>query len=747
MITGQALPATLLHRLAALVAIVLIGCLPYVQAEDVPYESADRDSRLPPSLDIELSTLEQLEKMGEVEISADKATLRADDTSQFEGDVQITRDGGTIQADMARYDPKAEQFSVEGNVRYDDEAIDIDASDARFDSAQELGEFSDASFALKNGDGRGDAKRISVEGDRYLELDDVRYSACPAGENDWRLIANKIRVDRERDIGEGRGVRVEFKGVPILYTPFLSFPASGARKTGFLLPDYGNTDRSGNDLSVPFYWNIAPNYDATITSRYLTARGAQLGIEGRYMLPNTEGAIETVYLADDMRANRDRYLGSWRHDSYFDNGIRVHADITDVSDRNYFGDLSSSLAGTAITHLERLLEVELIRENWMLGMRMQSFQTLDNEITEANEPYKRVPQMVFGGRWDTGLGTQTSIDAELSHFERDAGARGQRFSIEPTFSLPLQTPGASLIPSVRVNHTQYRLDDLNPLAETEPTRTVPIYSLDGRLIFERDTGHGGRFLHTFEPRMRYTHIPFVDQSDVPIFDTGFPDFNLVQLFQDNRYRGTDRIGDTDKLAVGFTTRLFDTNNGREVVTATLGQALFLSRRNVQLPGREVVGDNASNLIAEIGVNLSSRWNGNLEYQWEPESRETSKAALRLQYRPADNKVINLGYRFQDNDLEQTDISFAWPVGSHWNLVGRWNYSLDENITLERFAGIEYERCCWAVRLVSRSYVNNVDGGTDKALFAQFELKGLTSIGTRVDAFLERGILGYGNVNR
>ncbi|MFK8015153.1 MAG: LPS-assembly protein LptD [Gammaproteobacteria bacterium] len=699
------------------------------------------------SVTLDLSSLKQLERVGRVEISADDATVSETDVSSFSGNVQIVREGGTVSADSATYDPAAQRFAVEGNVTYDDETLEITAADASFDAATDQGQFSEARFALKSGDGRGDAKQILSDSDQVLELGDVRYSACPEGENDWRLIADRIRIDRDSDIGEGRGVRVEFKGVPILYTPYLSFPASGARKSGFLLPDYGNTDRSGNDLSIPYYWNIAPNYDATITTRYLTARGLQLGVEGRYLLPNTTGSIETVYLADDMRANRDRTLARWRHDSFFDSGLRIHADVNDVSDRDYFGDLSSSLAGTAITHLERLLEVELDRPNWLLAARVQSFQTLDDGILEGDEPYKRLPQLIFDGAWDVGLGLRTSVAAELSHFERDIGARGQRFNIEPGISLPYQTPGISIVPSVRINHAQYHLTDLTAGQEENPSRTVPIYSLDGRMVFERDAGPKGRFLHTFEPRIRYTHIPFTDQSDVPVFDTGLPDFNLVQLFQDNRYRGTDRIGDTDKLSMGFTTRLFNNANGREVVTATLGQALFLSNRDVELPERAVNDNNASNLIAEIGVNLSRRWNGNLEYQWEPSSRETSKAAVRLQYRPADNKVINLGYRFQDNDLEQSDISFAWPVGSHWNIVGRWNYSLAENVTLERFAGVEYERCCWAVRLVSRSYVNNRDGGTDKALFAQFELKGLTSIGTRVDAFLERGILGYGKVNQ
>ncbi len=737
----------LVHRaiLSRLFGVGMLACAlvgPNALAEDDEIAAAITES-----VALDLSSLEQLEKLGRVEISADNASISQTEISTFSGDVQIVRDGGMVSADSASYDPQQSRFVVEGNVTYDDETLNISASQARFDTAADEGEFSDARFALNSGDGRGDAERILTDGEQFLELNGVRYSACPEGENDWRLIADRVRIDRSSDIGEGRNVRVEFKGVPILYTPYLSFPASGARKSGFLLPDYGNTDRSGNDLSVPYYWNIAPNYDATVTARYLTARGAQLGVNGRYMLPNTEGSIEAVYLGDDMRANRDRYLTNWQHDSYFDNGLRIHADVTDVSDRDYFGDLSSSLAGTAITHLERLLQIEYDRDDWLLAAQVQSFQTIDDGITEANEPYKSLPSLLFEGDWDLPLGLRTGLNVQLSHFERDIGARGQRFGIEPSLSLPLQTPGASLIPSVRLNHARYQLDDVPANGETEPARTVPIYSLDGRLIFERDAGHQGRFLHTFEPRVRYTHIPFTRQDNVPVFDTGLPDFNLIQLFQDNRYSGYDRIGDTDKLSMGFTTRLFNTSSGREVVTATLGQALFLSNRDVQLPDRSVPDRSSSNLIAEIGVNLSSRWNGNLEYQWEPNRAETSKAALRLQYRPADNKVINLGYRFQDNDLEQSDLSFAWPIGRHWNVVGRWNYSLAENVTLERFAGVEYERCCWAVRLVSRSYVNNRDGGNDKALFAQFELKGLTSIGTRVDSFLERGILGYGKVNQ
>ncbi len=714
-------------------ALALAACL-----AGMPTAAAD-DER--PSLD--LSMLGTLGELSDVEISADEASVSRTGVSHFSGNVVISSGGTRISADGATYDPAEKRFSVAGNVRFEDNDVELSAGEARFATETDEGEFRDARYQLKGRNGRGDAESIRSDGSTFLILDDVRYSACPVGENDWRLIANRIKLDRENDIGVGRNVRVEFKGTPILYAPYLSFPASGKRKSGFLLPDYGNTDRSGNEFAFPYYWNIAPNYDATITPRWFTDRGLQFNALGRYLLPETNGSLEASFLPGDDLASEDRYLIHLQHDGWFDNGLRLHADISDVSDSDYFADFSSSLAGTSTTHLERLLELEYRAEPWTFAARAQVFQTIDDTITRENRPYKRLPQLSFGGRWNGLLGLHYGFDAELTHFERDAGARGQRFDIEPVVSLPLETTGISVVPEVRLSHRRYELDDLESETLSNPSSTVPIFSLDGRMIFERMAGREARLLHTFEPRLRYTHIPYEDQDDIPVFDTGLPDFNLIQLFRDNRYEGIDRIGDTDTLSLGVTTRVFDTRDGRELVSATLGYARFLSARNVELPGRPVTEQDSSNIITEIGFDFSDQWNADVEYQWSPDRSETAKAAMRVQYRPADNKVINVAYRFQDNELEQSDISFAWPVGSHWNLVGRWTYSLEESTTLERFAGLEYERCCWAARLVTRRYVNNRDGSTDNALFAQFELKGLTSIGTRVDAFLERGILGYG----
>ncbi|MEM7082585.1 MAG: LPS assembly protein LptD [Pseudomonadota bacterium] len=678
----------------------------------------------------------------QVELTAQTADIQPEGISTLSGDVTVSYQGRTISADSARYDARSQEFDVEGNVALRSRNLDIDGENATFSSLDDEGAFSNARFELLDRNGRGDAGTIEVKNDNLLRLEDVRYTACPQGQNDWRFVAPEITIDRERQIGSGRNVRVEFKGVPILYTPFISFPVGDTRKSGFLLPDFGSNDRSGVDFAVPYYWNMAPNYDSLITTRYMSKRGVQLGVDSRYLFRNTQGEFETQVLLGDDLTDSDRIRGRWLHESRYDNGWRIYIDAEDVSDGEYFEDLSGSLVGASLTHLERLVEISREGRYLDAGLRGQAFNTLDDTISEINLPYKRLPQFWFAG--DVGQPNQLNagIRGDLTNFERDLGARGWRADLQPYVSWPLAGNAYALETRVGLAHTEYDLKETDVAGRPERiTRTVPIYSFDGQLFFERFNVATMK-RQTLEPRLRYTHIPFVEQDDIPIFDSGTPDVNLVQLFRDNRYTSVDRIGDTDQLSVGLTTRLFDEESGRELFNATLGQALFFGRRSVRLPNEQIEG-NSSNVIAQVGLGLSDTWNADVEYQWEPQDRDTAKAVVRLQYRPGVNKVINISYRFQRNDLEQSDLSFAWPIGDNWNIVGRWNYSLDEQRTLERFAGVEYSRCCWSARLVSRRFLNNRSGGQDTALFAQIELKGLTSIGARVDAFLERGILGYG----
>lgn len=679
----------------------------------------------------------------EVSIIADRANMVRTGISVFSGDVEVRRGGRRVIADEARYDSSTQRLNVSGNVRYEDIKLSISGRLAAFDTVTDTGSFNDASFNLRDVSGRGSAARIGTPGDRTVVLDEVRYTTCPVGSDDWELIAPRITLDQEAGTGSGQGVRVEFKGVPILYAPFLSFPIDETRKSGILLPDVGTSDRSGTDISVPYYLNLAPNYDLTLTPRWLSKRGLQLKSDFRYLMPWGSGDLHLEYLPSDDRADRNRGLAYFEHLSDFGDGWRVIADVAHVSDDDYFEDLGSSLSGATQTHTERRLDLDYRGDTWTLLGRAQGFQTLDETIALENQPYEQLPQLLAAGKWDSGpFGLDYGFRSELVNFQRTDGVTGLRLDLEPTIGLSLGGPAYRLEPTVALRHTRYSLEEETAGQDPDASRTAPIFSVDGRMTFQRTAGKTGDVVQTLEPRVRYTHIPFRSQDSLPVFDSGDPDFNLVQLFRDNRFTGADRLGDTDQLSVGVTTRLYDSTNGRQFLTATIGQALYLSDRNVTLPGEPRGTSDASTLIAELEMGLWKSWNADLEYQWDPDESTIAKAAVRFQYRPDDQRVLNLAYRFRDDALEQTDVSFAWPIGDAWRLVARWNYSVEDQQTLERFTGLEYSRCCWSARLVTRRFVSNREGDEESGIFAQIELKGLTSVGARADSLLEDGILGY-----
>jgi LPS-assembly protein len=543
-------------------------------------------------------------------------------------------------------------------------------------------------------------------------------------------------------VGVARKARVDFKGVPILYLPYLSFPLSTDRKSGFLIPNVGVSERSGTDISAPYYLNLRPNLDMTLTPRYLSRRGLQLASEVRYLTPRSVGNLDIEYLPNDDEVDADRRLASIQHLTRFSDSTQFTANIAGTSDGNYFQDLGRSLSAASITHLERRVDLDWHDGPWRVLGRLQNFQTLDDEITRDERPYERLPQLVALGSWpDMFFGLQPQLRTELVNFERSDGVTGQRLDLLPELNLPLGSQGLRFTPGVALEHTRYALTNTAPGEPDELTRTAPIVTMDAHAVLERTAGKSQR-VQTLEPRARYTYIPLRAQDDFPVFDTGEPDFNLVQLFRDNRFTGIDRLGDTDQLSVGLTSRLLDGATGEEYLNATVGQIVYFDDREVTLPEQGRGTEDLSDLLAEVSLRVSERWNADIGYQWDPDNQLADKSAVRVQYRTPGRGVLNLGYRFRRNELEQTDVSFALPLGSRFDLVGRWNYALDESETLERFLGFEYQSCCWAVRLVTRRYVSTRSGDTETAIFAQLELKGLTSIGSPTDDLLEHGILGY-----
>ncbi|MCK5325450.1 MAG: LPS assembly protein LptD, partial [Woeseiaceae bacterium] len=570
------------------------------------------------------------------------------------------------------------------------------------------------------------------------------YTTCPPGSNDWIVEASDIDLDTQSGVGTARGMKLRFQGIPVLWAPYLSFPISDARKSGVLVPEIGSTSRSGNEIRVPWYWNIAPNYDATITPRLLTDRGVQLQTQFRYLTETHSGTIDAEYLNDDSLVNDSRSYIGVDHRSLFRNRWRNEIEFRRVSDNQYFEDLGGSLSASTTTHLNRALRFDHHTDSLSLFGQIQDFQTIDDAILPDDEPYRRLPQLLATGFWpDRWLGMAWRLDGELVNFDRDVGVTGWRLNVAPEVQLPFERPGWFITPAVAVDYTSYDLSDTLPGQRQDPDRLLPISSIDMGLVLERlMRGNGSRHLQTIEPRLLYVHVPFEDQTDLPVFDTIMPDLNLVQLFRKNRFLGIDRIADTDQLSVGVTSRVLDIATGRELLTATIGQIRYFSTSNVTLPLAPGFSDESSDYIAEMRFLLLDNLNFDLGHQWGTGGNGTTQSQARMQYRPASNKILNLAYRFRRDSLEQGDVSWSWPLTSKWNFVGRYNYSFRDSEPLEEFYGLEYESCCWGLRVVSRRFISTRDGTRETTFGLQLVLKGMTSVGTAADKMLERGILGY-----
>ncbi len=664
-------------------------------------------------------------------------------SATMSGGVLVQQGERFAGADSATYDPETMALRLEGGVRYEDPGTQIKSDSAEFSYSSGHIRFEGAEFKLSDGRARGTASALEINQQGRLELDDVNYTTCPPGSNDWSLEAADINLDTASGSGTARGVALRFQGVPILYTPYLSFPIGDARKSGILTPEFGSAGRSGRALSVPYYWNIAPNYDATFTPRLLTDRGLQVQSEFRYITPRHDGILQFDYLPNDSLIDSDRHSLAVKHRTRFANGWRNVIDYRDTSDSRYFEDLGGSLSISSITHLNRSVQFDYHGEHLTVLGRFQEYQTIDETILPTDQPYRRLPQIRVNGSWpNQPLGLRYGFDGELVYFDRNVGVTGWRLHAAPQVELPIENSGWFITPGAVLEHTAYELENLAPGQAEDPSRTLPIASLDTGMILERSVRSSRGWIQTLEPRVLYVHIPHREQSDLPVFDTIVPDLNLVQLYRKNRFLGVDRIADTDQLSIGITSRILNVSNGKELVTATIGQALYLSKQGVSLPGQPITLSESSDYIAEVRFLLYENLNFDLGYQWGTGESGTTKSEARIQYRPQENKILNLSYRFRKESLEQGDVSWSWPVAKSWNFVGRYNFSFRDNEALEQFFGIEYESCCWGLRLVTRRHISSRDGTRDSSFGLQLVLKGMTSVGTKADRLLEHGILGY-----
>lgn len=690
-------------------------------------------SEPPPPADID-----QTLQPGTTMVTADEAVTQNGALTSLRGNVVVQRDNAVLQGNSAEYDKTRDRLVLEGDVIYRSGDTVIRGDKASMLLSEESGEISNASFDFPGIHGTGSADSLSLSKGQRAALKGVRYTTCPPGKEDWLLRAGELSLDRESNTGEAYHAVLSFKGVPFLYSPYLNFPLEG-RKTGLLPPTIGTSKTNGTDISLPFYWNIAPNQDATITPRNITARGGMLMTEYRLLTESTNGQLNGDFLKDDKIYEDDRSYFIGRHSAKLSKGWRSDLRYQRVSDTDYFDDLGNSQESSSQTHLERHASLSYRNPYWDFQGKVQDYQTLD-----GSEPYQRLPQLSLTGESPRRINRpQLAVESEAVAFRHDTKIpTGNRLDIKPSITLPLEGASWFIHPKAAWRYTEYQLEDY--AAADHTIRSMPVSSIDTGLFFDRELTVGeSPYTQTLEPRLFYLNVPYHNQDDIPRFDTSLNDFSFSQMFRDNRFSGADRQGDTHQLTAALTTRFIDEASGRERFNAAIGQITYFEDRRVTLlPGGEPETESTSNLIGELGFIPSDSLSFSVTDEWDPHQQVTERLSSRLRYSPNDRQVLSLSYRFDRSKLQrQTDTVMLWPVTPHWRVIGRWNYDLENEKSLDSIGGIEYESCCWTARMIARASRDSIEDELDRTYIVNLELKGLATLGRRLEDAVGSDILG------
>ncbi|MGA7537522.1 MAG: LPS-assembly protein LptD [Steroidobacteraceae bacterium] len=713
---------------------------------------------------------------GTVDIKTDHATVASNGILTLSGHVVVRQGQRRIKASELQYNRNNNSLRTRGGIDYTDPLVHVTGAGGSY-SPTAGAQFESAHFNLVQRAARGAAREMQLTPQGLIRLAHVTFTTCPVNDQSWVLRARRITLDTRKRVGTGRDARIDFKGVPILYLPWVSFPLGDIRKSGFLFPTIGNTSTGGAVLSIPYYWNIAPNADFTFQPTEYTRRGPDIGGDFRYLARAQHGELDWDYLPDDAVYHASRSRIRLVNVTDLPDNFRLTLDGENVSDTEYFEDFATGPEVTSTPFLDRRAVLSYRDLHWNIDAMTQQFQTIDSTLPLDERPYARLPDLTVSSDYGWGPGdiANYGFDSEVVDFRRSTGVTGWRLDLYPTTSLNIVGPGYFVRPSVGWRATQYELSNTLPGEPSSPSRTLPIASLDTGLQLERAAGSHDQRTVTLEPRVMYLYVPYRNQSELPVFDTAVPDLDPVELFRTNRYVGADRVGDANQVSAGVTTRLLNALDGRQYLTATFGQEIYFTTPRVTLPGELPRTDRRSDLVAQLALTAFQHWSADAALQWDPQTSETQRALVEVQYRPAPESVINLGYRFERGiyeeaalltpqtgqtplcgtavtpscNVEQVEASAAWPIGRSWSVFARGVYSLADHGALERFAGFEYRACCWSLRLGARRYVGARPtsstartGPQDTGIWLQLELTGLASVGSASDASLEEDIPGY-----
>lgn len=692
----------------------------------VPVEPVPRFQALPDdgSTSVRAQSIEQLDQ----------------DTVVLSGQVQLQREDQRISADEITYNRASSEAEARGTVTLENVEGDQFHTEELFVELDRFTGYADrGEYSLARNNARGDAHNILLQSKDRVSMRKVRYTTCPPGNNDWYLSLGRLSLDKSRNLGVAHNAVIKFKKVPVFYWPYLRFPTSDQRQSGFLLPELGKSTKNGIVFGWPFYWNIAPNYDATITPRLLSKNGTQVQTEFRYLGRPLRGQLDFEYLPNDKQTDTDRWAVKYEHRQTLGSGWTGNVNYAEVSDDNYLDDFKNNLAITSLTSLPQEAAVNYSGQLWSFRARALAYQTIDPTITGSDLPYDRLPQLNLAAHTPAAAGRPNLLFAsEYNNFQRDLGPTGGRSDLNLSVDWPFRKSFGFVIPRISAYNIGYKLDVSPPQDET-PGVTVPAFSLDNGLLFEREARiRGGRFRQTLEPRLYYLNVPFKNQDNLPNFDTSLPTLSFDNLFRENRFVGGDRVGDANQATLALTTRLLGADDGVEHLRFSLGETFYFEDRQVNLTPGTMETSNTSDIVAELSARFAEKWYGRATVQWNTDAEETERSDFFLQYQPGRHKIVNLRYSFQNDDFEQVDVSTLWPVSKRWTLAASTSYSLQDQRNLESYAGFQYRSCCWALRFFARRRLDSEQQQVNDVLL-QFELTGLGRLGDVPESPLRQSV--------
>ncbi|AWL10946.1 LPS-assembly protein LptD [Saliniradius amylolyticus] len=684
-------------------------------------------------------------------VTADKAQINQDTLAFFSGNVDIQSRDAQIHAQQATYNKREQFLGATGDIRYRDRQIEVTSDDLFLDADSGRLNLRQTQYRLSAYPGRGAAGSIGINQREGIVLDDVTFTTCPAGQEDWALKAGSLELSPGKIWGEAKHTRLYIADVPVLYLPYFSFPVTDRRQSGLLFPKFTSSDRVGLSYEQPYYWNIAPNMDLTLSPRVMTDRGVQLKTEFRYLSRKHQGQLNLEYLDNDRRfeLNEARYAYRLSHLSQLSENWLFSADINDISDDNYIVDLGSDFYSRADTHLYQTLKLDYFSETLSLNMQLRDFEI----IGDHPESYRTLPEIKLNYQVPFGSVAHFGLHSELAYFDSpDPGKHAaSRFHIAPTLSLPLSNEWGELLGEVSVLHTRYHQDvAADSTLAKNTSRTLGKARLYGAINFERTLNFSGQSLtQTLEPKMQYLYTSYEDQSEIGLYDTNRLLNDYDGLFRGQSFAGLDRISDANHLTVGLTSRLMDESES-ELLRASIGQIFYLQTPEM---GNAQQNSDRSALAGELDWRINNHWSLQTELQLGAEDQAMERSSMSLNYQPSASKLLQATYRYVENigneEIEQAGFTVAWPLAKRWQWVARWYHDLTQHRSIETYTGLQYDSCCWSIRLVAQRYLSNRFDALghqntnefESGISLQFEFKGMGSSDS-ARSLLDEGLFGY-----